>query len=89
MVHCHGHPLIGINTAIYSPSGANAGIGFAVPMDTVKRVVPQLIKTGKVVRPALGIEINEGLNQRLAQLRGIEGVVILHVAPGSRVSGSR
>jgi S1-C subfamily serine protease len=75
--------LIGINTAIYSPSGANAGIGFAVPVDTVKRVVPQLIKTGKVVRPTLGIEINEGLNQRLAQLRGIEGVVILHVAPGS------
>jgi S1-C subfamily serine protease len=75
--------LIGINTAIYSPSGANAGIGFAVPVDTVKRVVPQLIKTGKVIRPTLGIEINEGLNQRLAQLRGIEGVVILHVAPGS------
>jgi S1-C subfamily serine protease len=75
--------LIGVNTAIYSPSGANAGIGFAVPVDTVKRVVPQLIKTGKVIRPTLGIEINEGLNQRLAQLRGIEGVVILHVAPGS------
>ena len=78
-----GGELIGINTAIYSPSGANAGIGFAVPVDTVKRVVPQLIKTGKVVRPTLGIEINEGLNQRLAQLRGIDGVVILHVTPGS------
>jgi S1-C subfamily serine protease len=75
--------LIGINTAIYSPSGANAGIGFAVPVDTVKRVVPQLIKSGKVVRPTLGIEMNEGLNQRLAQLRGIDGVVILHVTPGS------
>lgn len=75
--------LIGINTAIFSPSGANAGIGFAVPVDTVKRVVPQLIKTGRVVRPTLGVEINEGLNQRLAQLRGIEGVVILHVTPRS------
>ena len=75
--------LIGINTAIFSPSGANAGIGFAVPVDTVKRVVPQLIKTGKVIRPTLGVELSEGLNQRLAQLRGIEGVVILHITPGS------
>ena len=75
--------LIGINTAIFSPSGANAGIGFAVPVDTLKRVVPQLIKTGKVIRPTLGVELSEGLNQRLAQLRGIEGVVILHVTPGS------
>ena len=75
--------LIGINTAIYSPSGASAGIGFAVPVDTVNRVVPQLIKGGKYLRPALGIEVDEGLNQRLAQLRGIEGVVILRVTPGS------
>ncbi len=75
--------LIGINTAIYSPSGASAGVGFAVPVDTVNRVVPQLIKGGKYVRPALGIEVDEGLNQRLAQLRGVEGVVILKVSPGS------
>jgi S1-C subfamily serine protease len=75
--------LIGINTAIYSPSGASAGIGFAVPVDTVNRVVPQLIKGGKYLRPALGIEVDEGLNQRLAQLRGVEGVVILRVTPGS------
>ncbi len=75
--------LIGINTAIYSPSGANAGIGFAVPVDTVNRVVPQLIRGGKYVRPALGIEVDEGLNQRLAELRGVEGVVILRVTPGS------
>ncbi|HBV4799681.1 TPA: trypsin-like peptidase domain-containing protein, partial [Escherichia coli] len=54
--------LIGINTAIYSPSGASAGIGFAVPVDTVMRVVPQLIKTGKYIRPALGIEVDEQLN---------------------------
>jgi S1-C subfamily serine protease len=75
--------LIGINTAIFSPNGANAGIGFAVPVDTVNRVVPQLIRGGKVIRPALGIEVDEGLNQRLAQLRRIEGVVILRVMPGS------
>ena len=45
--------LIGINTAIYSPSGA--GIGFAVPADTVNRVVPQLVRNGKYIRPSLGI----------------------------------
>jgi S1-C subfamily serine protease len=75
--------LIGINTAIYSPSGASAGIGFSVPVDTVNRVVPQLIKDGKYIRPALGIEVDEGLNQRLAQLSGVEGVLILRVTPGS------
>ncbi|HNQ03132.1 MAG TPA: trypsin-like peptidase domain-containing protein [Thiobacillaceae bacterium] len=75
--------LIGINTAIYSPSGASAGIGFAVPVDTVNRVVPELIRRGKIIRPALGIEVDERLNQRLARHYGIEGVVILRVAPGS------
>ncbi len=47
--------LIGVNTAIYSPSGASAGIGFAVPVDTVNRIVPELIAHGKVVRPVLGV----------------------------------
>jgi S1-C subfamily serine protease len=75
--------LIGINTAIYSPSGASAGIGFAVPVDTVMRVVPELIKTGKYVRPALGIEINQEMNDRLMSMTGINGVAILGVQPGS------
>ena len=75
--------LIGINTANYSPSGASAGIGFAVPVDTVNRIVPTLIKEGRYLRPALGIEVDEGVNRRLAQLREIEGVVILRVASGS------
>lgn len=75
--------LIGINTAIYSPSGASAGIGFAVPVDTVMRVVPQLIKTGKYIRPALGIEVDEQLNRRLQALTGTQGVFVLRVAPGS------
>jgi S1-C subfamily serine protease len=65
--------LIGINTAIFSPSGASAGIGFAVPVDTVNRVVPQLIRHGKYIRPALGIEIDEDLNRRLTRLLGVEG----------------
>lgn len=71
--------LIGINTAIYSPSGANAGIGFAVPVDTVNAIVPQLIKHGKLTRPGLGINI---LADQTAQQQGIEGVVILGVTPG-------
>jgi S1-C subfamily serine protease len=50
-----GH-LIGINTAIYSPSGANAGIGFAVLVDAVNRVVPQIIQHGKYALPALGCQ---------------------------------
>ena len=75
--------LIGINTAIYSPSGASAGIGFAVPVDTVNRVVPALIKHGRYLRPSLGIEVDEALNRHLAERSGIEGVVILRVTPGS------
>lgn len=75
--------LIGINTSIYSPSGASAGIGFAIPVDTVNRVVPQLIRHGKYVRPGLGIEADEDLNQRLASIQGIQGVVILRVPHGS------
>ncbi|MBI3480432.1 MAG: trypsin-like peptidase domain-containing protein [Nitrosomonadales bacterium] len=75
--------LIGINTAIYSPNGANAGIGFAVPVDTVNRVVPQLIRNGKYNRPALGIEIDDNLNARLMEILEIKGVVILRVQPGT------
>ena len=75
--------LIGINTAIYSPSGASAGIGFAVPVDTLNRVVPQLIATGHYQRPTLGIEADEDLNQRMQHAFGVRGVVILGVAHGS------
>ena len=75
--------LIGINTAIYSPSGASAGIGFAVPVDTVNRVVPELIKHGKYVRPSLGIGIDEDINQKLSELLGRKGVFVLKVNRGS------
>jgi S1-C subfamily serine protease len=75
--------LIGINTAIYSPSGASAGIGFAVPVDTVMRVVPQLIAQGRYTRPSLGIESDEELNERLKRAAGIDGVFILGIEPGS------
>ncbi len=75
--------LIGINTAIYSPSGAYAGIGFAVPVDTVNRVVPELIASGRYQRPSLGISIDQDINRVILHELGIEGVVVLRVAPGS------
>ncbi|MFC3101691.1 S1C family serine protease [Altererythrobacter lauratis] len=75
--------LIGINTAIFSPSGASAGIGFAVPVDTVNRVVPQLIRQGRYIRPSLGILGDEAANALLQQRSGIEGVFVLAVEPGS------
>lgn len=75
--------LIGINTAIYSPSGASAGIGFAVPVDTVMRVVPQIIRDGKYISPSLGIEVHDGLNQRLSSMLNVQGVLILRINPGS------
>jgi S1-C subfamily serine protease len=80
--------LIGINTAIYSPSGASAGIGFAVPVDTVNRVVPQLIRHGKYARPTLGIAANERLNERVLALLGLRGVAILDVAPDSAAAAA-
>ncbi|MFA6014273.1 MAG: trypsin-like peptidase domain-containing protein [Gallionellaceae bacterium] len=80
--------LIGINTAIYSPSGTSAGIGFAVPVDTVNRVVPQLIRHGKYIRPALGIEIDENINQRLSAMLKTKGIIILRVASGSAAAAA-
>jgi S1-C subfamily serine protease len=68
---------------IYSPSGASAGVGFAIPADTVNRVVPQLIASGRYVRPVLGIEVDEGLNQLVTQRLGVSGVAILRASPGS------
>lgn len=80
--------LIGINTAIYSPSGASAGVGFAVPVDTVNRVVPQLIARGKYVRPALGIEVDEALNRVVTERLGVQGVLVLRVNPGSAAAAA-
>jgi S1-C subfamily serine protease len=75
--------LIGVNTAIFSPSGASAGVGFAMPVDAVNRVVPQLIARGKYVRPTLGIEADEGLNRIITDSLRVTGVVVLRVAAGS------
>ena len=75
--------LIGVNTAIYSPSGAYAGIGFAVPVDTVNRVIPQLITHGRYIRPRLGIYINDQMGGRITEQLGVEGVLVLDLMQGS------
>lgn len=68
--------LIGVNTAIYSPSGASVGIGFAIPVDIVQRIVPQIVQFGKVIRPGLGISYApDALMRRL----GIAGVLVANV----------
>ncbi|GLI70035.1 hypothetical protein VaNZ11_014773, partial [Volvox africanus] len=75
-----GGRLIGVNTAIFTPTGSSAGIGFAIPVDMVKLVVPQLIQNGKVVRPSLDAQIaSDSVAQRLKVSRG---ALIQTVAPG-------
>jgi S1-C subfamily serine protease len=74
-----GGRLIGINTMIVSPSGASSGIGFAVPVDTVNDIVPQLIRLGKVIRAGIGVAL---LPDSVARRAGAPGVVIGQVVPG-------
>jgi S1-C subfamily serine protease len=72
--------LIGMNTSIVSPSGGSAGIGFAVPVDTIARVVPELIKHGRELRPTMGVELAE---DAVARRLGLVGALILNVVPDS------
>ena len=71
--------MIGVNTQIYSPSGASAGIGFAIPVDTVNRIVPELIRRGKIIRPGLGVELAE---EQIARKIEVSGVLIANVMRG-------
>jgi len=75
--------VIAVNTMIYSPTGASAGIGFAVPIDTARRVVPQIIATGGYSSPKLGINAPDSLTQRVQRQLNIQGIAILDVFPGS------
>lgn len=75
--------LIGVNTAIYSPSGASAGIGFAVPVDKVNRIVPRLIASGRYVSPSLGIRTDPKANEALSARLNMSGVFVLDVEPDS------
>ncbi len=71
--------LIGVNTQIVSPSGAYAGIGFAVPVDMVNRIIPELIKHGKLIRPGMGVSL---IHDSIARRWGIKGLVIGKVSRG-------
>lgn len=72
--------LIGVNTSIYSPSGAYAGIGFCIPSDVVNWVVPDLIQYGKLMRPDIGVQFaNASANQRF----GFKGALVVDVIKGS------
>jgi S1-C subfamily serine protease len=72
--------LIGVNAASYSPSGGSAGVGFAIPANTVARVVPQLILHGRVVRPSLGLEF---VPDSVVRALGLRGALVLAVEAGS------
>ncbi|MDH3332235.1 MAG: PDZ domain-containing protein, partial [Desulfobulbaceae bacterium] len=72
--------LIGVNTAIFSPSGANAGIGFAVPVNVVNKVVPEIIRNGRVTQPGIGVTL---ASERVASRLDIEGLLVINVQPGS------
>ena len=69
-----------MNTMIYSKSGASAGIGFAVPVSTIRRIVPQIISTGKVQQIGLGISI---LSDAVARQNGVNGVIIRAIGDNS------
>ena len=77
--------LIGVNTAIYSPSGAYAGIGFSIPVDQVNWVVSDLIKYGRVKRPTLGVDL---FAQSTVSRAGIEGAVVSNVQSGSAAANA-
>jgi S1-C subfamily serine protease len=72
--------LIGVNTAIYSPSGASAGVGFAVPVDSVNRVVPEIIENGHYSPPSLDVETDDMLSRAVARELGVQGVAVLRGA---------
>ncbi len=80
--------LIGVNTAIYSPSGSFAGIGFAIPVDTVNKIVPQLIRNGRVATPAIGIATNDQLSRQVTRQLRVRGVLVLSVVPGSAAAAA-
>ncbi|MBU1266356.1 MAG: trypsin-like peptidase domain-containing protein [Gammaproteobacteria bacterium] len=72
--------LIGVNTAILSQSGTSAGVGFAIPVDLVNEIVPQLIERGALPRPGIGIAVAD---EALARRLGIRGIAVMGVEPES------
>jgi S1-C subfamily serine protease len=78
LLDSHGR-VIGINTAIYSPTGSSAGIGFAVPMATVNRMVPQILQYKRVIRPIMGVNL---AGDQVAKALNVKGVIVHNVIPG-------
>ena len=78
--------LIGMNTMIYSKTGASAGIGFAVPISTISRIVPQILKTGHAEQVGIGVGVDP--LQKLERRLGLEGVIVLHVPDGGAASAA-
>jgi len=72
--------LVGINTVIIGPGGGSAGVGFAIPVNEVKKIVPQLINFGQIMRPIMGIHV---LHDSVARRYRIKGAIVLEVLPGS------
>ena len=77
--------VIGVNTAIFSPTGTNTGIGFAIPIDTVNRIVPLIISDGRVPTPGIGIV---AADETVSAQLGVQGVVIVSVVPESPAAGA-
>ncbi len=77
LLDSHGR-LIGVNTAIYSPTGASAGIGFAVPVSTVNRMIPQILQYKRIVRPVMGVNL---ASDQVARQLNVKGVIVQGVAP--------
>lgn len=77
--------LVGMNTAIIGPDGANVGIGFAIPSNMINSVVHQLLKTGKVKRGMLGVVVQEATPSLVSalHLKNTTGAVITEIIPGS------
>ncbi len=88
LLDSHGR-MVGINSQILSPSGASAGVGFAIPVNIAKRIVPQLVRSGVVSRPKLGINTRdvEALKNQV-DLPVSEGVLIWQVVPGSAAANA-
>jgi len=75
--------LIGVNTAIHTPSGYSVGVGFSIPVDTVSGLVPQLISHGRPIQPGIGIELLPEHIERDMKRRGLEGIPVGRVQRGS------
>lgn len=75
--------LIGMNTAIFSTSGTSTGVGFAIPANTLIRVIPPLIRDGRYLRPSLGIKVDDGINKLAQSEMRFVGVMVIAVEKGS------